>query len=164
MQRDRRREKMSVEKMIAEAALYVGTVEVGANNRGKIVDRFVKAVGSPLGSPWCAAFAMWCARGGGFDGDIAGAGACKSIYEYGVAHQLVVSLPARGDLVLFDFSDAGHQDFDHVGIIEKVVKLGPLVTLRTIEGNTRVANAKRDGVYRRLRVARRSSLIFVRLV
>ena len=62
--------------------------------------------------------------------------------------------------MLFRSSDTV-SPYDHVGIIERVVTFGPICTLQTIEGNTS-EHGKRDGVYRRRRVVRRSSVVFLR--
>ncbi len=45
------------------ATTYLGHVEHG-NNRSGLIDRWNRAVGAPLGSPWCASYVAHCLAAG----------------------------------------------------------------------------------------------------
>ena len=53
-------------KPLLAETLRVATTQIGVkedplgSNRGPQVDRYLKSVGAPLGSPWCAAFVYFC--------------------------------------------------------------------------------------------------------
>ena len=147
-------------KLVAAAKYHLGVVET-APTRGDLIDGWLRQAGTSTGQPWCAAFAFSCLRAAGFSGKIANAASCAGLVAYARRYNKIVFIPKRGDLVVFDWSDT-ISPYDHVGIIERVVSFGPLCTLQTIEGNTRAANGKSDGVYRRRRVVKRSSVVFLR--
>jgi hypothetical protein len=78
----------------------------------------------------------------------------------------LVIKPARGDLVCYDFDGDGQFD-DHIGLVVRVVAIGPVLTLETVEGNTSSGNAgsqaNGDGVFLRRRVISASKVAFVRI-
>lgn len=145
------------------AAAKAGIREVGGNNHGPEVKRFLAEVGLPQGYAWCDAFQsyeMHAAAGRRLPIESA------SVWQtYGRAKQLgwLVSSPAPGDLVLYDFDGDGATD-DHIGIVVSAAALPGLWKLNTVEGNTGDGSAADgDGVYLRTRVVRRSSVAFVRI-
>ena len=87
---------------------------------------------------------------------------------YALGKQLgwAVTKPARGDLVCYDFDGDGQFD-DHIGLVVRVVALGPVLTLQTVEGNTSsgVAGSQGDGdgVFLRRRVVAATSVGFIRI-
>lgn len=150
----------------ALAAARAGVREVGPNNHGPEVKKFLAEVGLPEGFAWCDAFLSYeehAAAGRRLPIESASVQA-----TFDAARRLGwdVHEPQREDLVLFDFDGDGQTD-DHIGIVVKVVKRGPLLTLQTVEGNTSsgVAGSQADGggVYLRTRVVRRSSVAFIRI-
>jgi len=157
------REKL-VEAEVAAAKL--GIHEVGGNNHGPWVKKFLAEVGLPEGYAWCDAFQSYEEHGvAGHRLPIESASVAQT---YAVAKQLgwVVAKPARGDLVCYDFDGDGRFD-DHIGIVVKVLSIGPTLTLQTVEGNTSsgVAGSQGDGdgVFLRTRVVSATSVAFVRI-
>ena len=146
-------------KLIAAARYHLGVIE-SSTNSGPLIDGWLRTAGATPGNPWCAAFAYSCLKQSGFAGKVANAASCAGLVAYGKRYNKVVAIPKPGDLAVFDWSDTV-SPYDHVGIIERVVTFGPICTLQTIEGNTS-EHGKRDGVYRRRRVVRRSSVVFLR--
>ena len=49
---------------LEKAVTYLGHVEHG-NNRSVLIDRWNRAVGAPVGSPWCASYVAHCLTSGG---------------------------------------------------------------------------------------------------
>jgi hypothetical protein len=155
------------------AAASQGIREVGGNNRGPWVKKFLAETGLPEGYAWCDAFQSY--------EEHAAAGkrlpieSASVAQTFAVAQQLgwVVSRPRRGDLVLYDFDGDGQAD-DHIGIITRVIhlpstkgKLFGSYVLRTVEGNTSsgVAGSQGDGdgVFIRTRIVRPGTVRFVRI-
>lgn len=158
------RQKMLAAALAAERA---GVEEVGQNNHGPQVKKFLAEVGLPEGYAWCDAFVSYEAH--------AAAGRRLPIESASVAVTFAkarelgwdVSGPARGDLVLFDFDGDGQAD-DHIGIVISAGTFGRVWwKLNTVEGNTSSGRAGSQadggGVYVRTRIVRRSSVRFVRI-
>ena len=148
------------------AATKLGIHEVGGNNHGPWVKKFLAEVGLPEGYAWCDAFQSF---------EMDGAAGHKLPIEsasveqtYATAKNLgwLVTKPARGDLVCYDFDGDGQFD-DHIGLVVSVLGLGPMMTLETVEGNTSSgvagSQADGDGVYLRRRVVSSKSVAFVRI-
>lgn len=163
------------EKMVrAElAAAKLGIREVGGNNQGPEVKKFLAEVGLPEGYAWCDAFQsyeMHAAAGRRLPIESA------SVQQTYLAAKLLswlVQRPRRGDLILYDFDGDGRAN-DHIGIIVRVLHLpttkGSLFgsyVVRTVEGNTSSgvagSQSEGDGVYVRTRIVRPSSVRFVRI-
>lgn len=151
----------------ALAAARAGVEEVGPNNHGPWVKKFLAEVGLPEGYAWCDAFVSYEAH--------AAAGrrlpieSASVAVTYAKARELGwdVSGPARGDLVLFDFDGDGQAD-DHIGIVISAGGYGRAWwKLNTVEGNTSSGRAGSQadggGVYVRTRIVRRSSVRFIRI-
>ena len=160
--------KATARRIIASAEAHAGVTEVGPNNRGKLIDKWNTDAGAALGSPWCASFVYHVLRSSGFTQKIAGAASCNNLVRYGRDHKLIVTEPQAGDVVVFAW-DHVKPEFDHVGIIEHVVRtatsptLGKTYTLQTIEGNTRPLHG-RDGVFRRQRTITPKNVVFIRFL
>lgn len=75
--------------------------------------------------------------------------------------------PQAYDHVTYDFGEGSGGPYDHVGQIEKVISLGPLVVIRTLEGNTSSTDAGSQsnggGIYRKTRTVLRSRVAFFRV-
>ena len=146
----------------------IGVHEEGGNNRGPVVDEYQRADTLPgEGYAWCMSLQQWCwkaATGGELLAE--GTAGCATFYDWARRSGYLVDRPLRGDHVLFDL-DGDRQYDDHVGMVERVLGLGPVLLLQTIEGNTsaddRGSQADGGGVRRKRRVVRRRRLAFVRI-
>jgi hypothetical protein len=153
--------------------------EVGANNHGPMVKKFLAEVGLPEGYAWCDAFesfeehavagrrlpiesaSVWQTHETARDlGWLVGPNMSRKLFP--AAHGRDPR-PCRGDLVLYDFNGDGRTD-DHIGIVvaRKVIAGGYRLT--TVEGNTGDASAADgDGVYLRERDVSRAECSYVRI-
>jgi hypothetical protein len=148
------------------AATKLGIHEVGGNNHGPWVKKFLAEVGLPEGYAWCDAFQSFEMRGAaGHQLPIESASVLQT-YATGKKLGWAVTKPARGDLVCYDFDGDG-QFNDHIGLVVRVVSIGPMLTLETVEGNTSsgVAGSQGDGdgVFLRRRVVSAKSVGFIRI-
>jgi putative peptidoglycan binding protein/CHAP domain-containing protein len=157
------REKL-VQAELAAAKLRIR--EVGGNNHGPWVKKFLAAVGLPEGYAWCDAFQSYEMEGvAGHKLPIESASVGQT---YATAKSLgwIVPKPARGDLVCYDFDGDGQFD-DHIGLVVSVISLGPILTLETVEGNTSSgtggSQGDGDGVFLRRRVISARAAAFVRI-
>lgn len=115
---------------IVEAARRYLTVRErpACSNRSPEIDAWLKAVGSPLGSPWCAAFALACLREAGITPPVM-SGRVQTLVD-GWTEKPAMKDAQPGDLVCFWFPKL--KRFAHIGVV--VSKNGR--NLDTIEGNT----------------------------
>jgi hypothetical protein len=148
------------------AATKLGIREVGPNNHGPWVKKFLAEVGLPEGYAWCDAFQSFEMReAAGHKLPIESASVLQT-YATGKKLGWAVAKPARGDLVCYDFDGDG-QFNDHIGLVVRVVSIGPMLTLETVEGNTSsgVAGSQGDGdgVFLRRRVVSAKSVGFIRI-
>ncbi|HET8756824.1 MAG TPA: glucosaminidase domain-containing protein [Solirubrobacteraceae bacterium] len=135
---------------LAFARAHIGVKEIAGNNRGKLIDQWNQASGSPLGSAWCGNFMNACLRAAGFENQ-PWLAACRVIESHSRAGtggwQWLTSNPRPGDLILFTINGAAN----HVGMVESVSS----TQVVTIEGNTRAdsepVNSNPDAVERRHR-------------
>lgn len=155
----------ALEVALAEARRRVK--ESGSNNRGPRVDQYQKVDDVPgVGYAWCMAFVQWCYRQTGVPLGTRTAHV-GTFLNWARRKGWEVKRPLRGDIVCFRFSSSWPTD--HVGIVERVLRLGPILRIRTVEGNTGSAGSVsdpgtgRDGVYHKVRIVRRSSVAFVRV-
>ena len=146
-----------------EAAAASGIREVGADNHGPEVKKFLAEVGLTEGYAWCDAFQSYEEHAvAGHRLPIESASVAQT---YAKARELgwLVQRPLRGDLVLYDF-DGNGQCNDHIGIVRSVVPLGGGFELHTVEGNTGDSSATDgDGVYLRVRTVTRAGAAYVRI-
>ncbi|HEX2329978.1 MAG TPA: peptidoglycan-binding protein [Candidatus Angelobacter sp.] len=134
------------------AATQVGVMEQPTgSNRGPQVDLYLKSVGAPLGSAWCAAFVYFC-----FQQAAIGVGTANPVIKTGgvldhwnragaagiprLGHDECIATPSLVKpgmiFVIINTSGTGH-----CGLVESVT--GTLLT--TIEGNTN-DNGSREGI------------------
>jgi hypothetical protein len=148
------------------AATKLGIREVGGNNHGPWVKRFLAEVGLPEGYAWCDAFQSFEEEGAAGHRLPIESASVGQTYAMGKQLGWAVTKPARGDLVCYDFDGDGQFD-DHIGLVVRVVALGPVLTLQTVEGNTSsgVAGSQGDGdgVFLRRRVVAATSVGFIRI-
>jgi Mannosyl-glycoprotein endo-beta-N-acetylglucosaminidase/CHAP domain len=132
------------------ARQHIGVTERAGDNRGKLIDQWNQASGSPLGSAWCGNFMNACLRAAGFENQ-PWLAACRVIESHARAGtggwQWLTSNPRPGDLILFTIGGAAN----HVGMVETVSSAQVI----TIEGNTRAdtepVNSNPNAVERRHR-------------
>lgn len=158
----------------------IGVEEGPVNNTGERVEEYQRSGSYPFPSAWCVDFGgVWGHRlatgakrvkvggkimlGGGEM--IAGGTASCSIYE-AFAHKhgwIIDGLPAKGDKMIFEPG----LHFTTIDVAQKLV--AGLLYVITIEGNTTSVGAlsktkdNRDGVYRKRRIVRRSSVTIIRV-
>ena len=159
------------EAALRELQKLVGLRESGQNNRGKGVDAITRADTLPgVGYAWCQALQnfAWRRANGEY---LAGGTASVGKFRQWAADRAYVlrdsARPQRADHITFLFD--GDSWDDHVGMIERVIKVGPVLYLVTIEGNTGPTGSVsdpgtgRDGVYRKRRVVRRNRCRIIRV-
>ena len=114
----------------AEAAKHVH--EEGGDNTGSRVREYQAVTGlGGTGWAWCDAFCDWCfAEAGRPLVELQRSAGVEVSYELAQRVGWLVSAPARGDLVCFQW-DGGA--LDHIGI---VVQPQPDGSVKTVEGNT----------------------------
>lgn len=122
--------------------------EVGGNNRGFWVAKFLAKVGLGSGYAWCAAAQVWAIRTSGYKGELPkGAAAVRNWVVWARKNDLVMQHPMRGDFAYWLNPDGT----GHIGVVIEVKGQN----LETIEGNTSsgVKGSQRDGngMYRRNR-------------
>jgi hypothetical protein len=113
------------------AEQYLGIEELDGN-RGEMIDHWNRLSGVPLGSPWCASFAMFCVNGTSEQLSIESP-LYKSAHVLSVYNQSRACWapnPEKGFLVCWQMSDTTS---GHIGIITEVMDRH---TIKTIEGNT----------------------------
>lgn len=148
--------------LIAAAESLVGLREEG-NNRGLMVELFLKGVSQPPGQPWCAAFVHHVGQRSHFD-PIAGrsswplpnTASCYMLGVFAKQKQILVEEPLEGDVFLHWSPMLGR--FAHTGIITRVITQGETPAGRawfdchTVEGNTSDDGSREGwGVLRRVR-------------
>jgi hypothetical protein len=157
------REKLVLNEI---AATKLGIREVGANNHGPWVKKFLAAVGLPEGYAWCDAFQSFEMEGAAGHRLPIESASVGQTYATGKQLGWAVTKPARGDLVCYDFNGNGQFD-DHIGLVVKVISIGPTLTLETVEGNTSSglsgSQGDGDGVFLRRRIVAAKSVGFIRI-
>ena len=154
-------------KAVEIAATQIGVHEKGGNNRGPMVRVYQAATDlGGTGWPWCAAFVSWCLAMAGFDvAQIHGRASVGFIESWGRKNGYLVTRPFKGDVFCWKLDSDNWPD--HTGFVEKVLSLGPVMLLQTVEGNTSSgvsgSQDNGDGVYRRRRLVRRGTMTFVRV-
>lgn len=119
---------------VAEAELQQNAREVGGNNQGPFVEKYLAPTGLKAPQPWCAAFASWCVREAArtlkVKPPLPYTASTRSIYDAAKARGLLVPEPEAGDLILWGLLSPPRR-YGHTGIVVKRSG-GRLVT---IEGN-----------------------------
>lgn len=160
------KEPGSVAKRAAQEALAnVGVTEVGGNNRGPAVEKYLASVGCKPGDPWCAAFVRFRFEDAAKDlsltlpKDFPDSGWTPDYKSWGVKNLLWISQISAddgvavvkvGDLACFYFPAKNR--IAHIGIVVEVHDWGVV----TVEGNTgpdsgEFVNRDGDGVFKKKR-------------
>ena len=132
---------IEIERLIAAAKVFIGVPEQGGNNRGQMVDLFLRGVGLPPGEPWCAAFIHHVGFWSQFDPDngrstwpLPATGACQQLAAVAEAHGVLMPRAERGDLFVLWSPDL--QRFAHIGVVIETTETATDLACVTIEGNT----------------------------
>jgi hypothetical protein len=133
--------------LISAAGGHIGVREEGGNNRGHMVELFLRGVRMDAGQPWCAAFVHHVGYWSHYD-YVAGrsfwplpaTASCWELGEFARRRKILLDTPSSGDLFLV-FSPV-HNRFAHTGVVVHVVAADPRPSgatwyeCTTIEGNT----------------------------
>lgn len=120
------------QRIVRRALCDVGIVEIlPGSNRSPRIDEYITAVGSPVGSPWCAAaLAAWWRESGasvpGSDG-----GSCNAWTAWARKNALWRSTASIGRAVVYGMNG----NAVHIGI---VARMDPIML--SVEGNTTLAD------------------------
>jgi hypothetical protein len=141
------------------ARTKLGTRENPPNsNSGPAVRVFQSATTlGGTGWPWCAAFVQFCFLKAGKPLEYRTA-SVGELTRWAKDRGYLVSSPAPGDIVTFDFNGNGVHD-DHTGLVEEV---GP-GRIYTIEGNTAVGNDANGGMVMRRNRAMGAYCAYIRI-
>jgi hypothetical protein len=149
------------------AAARAGIREVGANNHGPWVKRFLAEVGLPEGYAWCDAFQSYEEHAAAGERLPIESASVAQTYELAKARGWLAAIPARGDLGCINWTAAGPPFGDHIALVISARSLPGYWKLQTVEGNTSsgVAGSQGDGdgVFLRTRVIAKRQIAFVRI-
>jgi hypothetical protein len=125
--------------------------EVGANNHGPDVERYLRASGLGEGYPWCAAFVTFHLLQAGMPLSMVpdnSASACNWLLK-GPGHRVPASALQPGDLFGWCATSTWK---GHIGFVLRVYQKDGETWIETIEGNTGPDGGRDgDGVYRKRR-------------
>ena len=133
--------------LVAAATSFVGIGEEGCNNRGQVVELFLREVRQPPGQPWCAAFVHHVGFWSHWDHAVAksswplpATASCWELGEFARVRGILLKDPQPGDVFLV-FSKQ-FQRFAHTGVVAAVNRVlatpagDTAYEATTIEGNT----------------------------
>lgn len=125
------------QRIVRRALADVGLLEMPpGSNRSPRIDAYLRAVGSPLGSSWCAAAVAAWWRDVGVRVPPAEAGSCAAWERWARSTGAWREAPSVGSAVLYGMGDVAL----HMGV---VVRIAPLVL--SVEGNTTLTGFGADG-------------------
>jgi hypothetical protein len=132
--------------LVAAANAFVGFGEEGGDNRGQVVEQFLRGVHLPPGAPWCAAFVHHVGHFALYDHEhrrsnwpLPATGSCEALARAARAAGVLRDEPHVGDVFLL--YGKRHRRFFHTGIIvgverEDEVQERDVHVCLTVEGNT----------------------------
>lgn len=124
--------------IVRRALADVGLLEMPpGSNRSLRIDEYLRAVGSPIGSSWCAAAVAAWWRDAGVSVPTADAGMCAAWEAWARHTNAWYDAPSVGSAVIYGAGGIAV----HMGV---VVRLGPV--LLSVEGNTTLAGFGVTGV------------------
>lgn len=145
---------MTPSLLIAAASSFVGLGEDGGDNRGQMVELFLREVRQPPGQPWCAAFVHHVGYWSHYDHRVAksswplpATASCYELGEFARERGVLLEKPSAGDVFLLH--SPALRRFAHTGVVVSVdQRFGSEGDARfvctTVEGNTN-ADGSRDG-------------------
>lgn len=149
------------------AAARLGIHEVGGNNHGPWVKKFLAEVGLPEGYAWCDAFQSFEEHQVAEHRLPIESASVAQTYNLARQQGWIVTVPARGDLGCVNWDRPGPPFGDHIVLVVKATSFGPSWLLKTVEGNTSSGGAGSqgdgDGVFVRTRVISKKQIGFVRI-
>jgi hypothetical protein len=152
-----------VEDLIVEASRWIGVIEEGGDNSGKVIELFQKTIDNKaVKEPWCCAFVQYCVREVDKAYEKKHEGPNEGTVLYPTEHCLTLwnktpkihrlIKPEIGCLILWQYFKHGEPTTNgHIGIITKLVELNKILT---VEGNTgpgKFIQREGDGVYEKER-------------
>lgn len=132
--------------VVAAANAFVGVGEQGGDNRGQMVEHFLRGVHLPPGQPWCAAFVHHVGYSAHFDHvtrrsswPLPATGSCEALARAAREAGVLRDEPHVGDVFLL--FNRLRRRFIHTGIVvgvldEARVHERDVHTCVTVEGNT----------------------------
>ena len=133
--------------LVAAANAFVGLGEDGGDNRGQMVELFLREVGQEAGAPWCAAFVYHVGFWSHYESaahksswPLPDTASCEELGDFARRCGISLRQPHVGDVFLKYSPDHGR--FTHTGIVATVDAVHPfgdnhfLSDCTTIEGNT----------------------------
>jgi uncharacterized protein (TIGR02594 family) len=119
---------------IAKAERRAGAREIGGNNQGSFVQKYLRPAGLTPPQPWCAAFVSWClraaARSIGVEAPLPYTASARLLWSLGRRRGLLASTPQAGDIVVWSRGKSTGP-YGHAGIVSMVTEGG----FCAIEGN-----------------------------
>ena len=93
--------------LVAAANAFVGVSEQGGDNRGQMVEHFLRSVHLPPGQPWCAAFVYHVGHSALYDHmtrrsswPLPATGSCETLARAARANGVLRNEPYVGDVFL----------------------------------------------------------------
>ena len=132
--------------LVATAQAFVDLGEEGGDNRGQMVELFLKGVGQKAGAPWCAAFVHHVGYRSHFDHrlddsswPLPATASCWALHDFAERHKLLRDTPRFGDVFLVKAKGANM--YIHTGIVVTLDDAAPTeedvkYVCTCIEGNT----------------------------
>ncbi len=120
-----------------------GVREVGGNNRGPDVERYLAAAGLGPGHPWCCAFVVWCYAeavkqvGGDRGLPLRRTGKCARLWK-GAAPLWRAGQPTIGAVYIHLVDPADPESDGHTGIVTGFNDR----TVSAVEGNTNAVGSR----------------------
>lgn len=141
--------------LVAAATSFLGLGEDGGDNRGQVVELFLREVRQPAGQPWCAAFvhhvgfwSHWDHAAARSSWPLPATASCWELGEFARVRGVLRKEPQAGDVFLLYSKTL--KRFAHTGVVATVSRAlatpaGDMVfSCTTIEGNTN-DDGSRDG-------------------
>lgn len=129
--------------LVAAANAFVGLGEEGGDNRGQMVELFLREVKQPAGQPWCAAFVYHVGYWSHFDHKskhsswpLPATASCWELGDFARRREILETRPVEGDVFL-SYSRRLKRFF-HTGVVISVdaCSVDGASTCTTVEGNT----------------------------
>ncbi len=132
--------------LVAAANAFIGVSEHGGDNRGQMVEHFLRSVALPPGQPWCAAFVHHVGHSAHYDHlarrsswPLPATGSCEALARAAREYGVLRDEPHVGDVFLL-YSPL-RKRFIHTGIVvgvqdEERVHERDVHVCITVEGNT----------------------------